>query len=88
MDDDVMRALNVLKRNDKLDSILFWTFNGGRILFLPDISYLDIKQYDDERYEIVLYYTSKANSSLFDSEKSANKFIKQWKMAKMAATFL
>lgn len=81
---EVLKALNVLKRADKINSILFFE-EGNTILYLSDVIQIDTTPDRNGNYELV--YGGERRRWKF-SECNFKKLIRQWKLAKLATAFL
>jgi hypothetical protein len=89
MEDEVMRALNTLKRAGKIDSVLFFEERDGGVHYLPAIYRV---QPQTEIPEYLYYYTPHSEHNRkqlrLENSKEVDNFINQWKMAKIAVAFL
>lgn len=91
-EDEVIKALNVLKRYGKINSILFWEIEAKKgvnyrvTIFLPDIN---IMWFDTDALKLHYQFKARDDASAFRMGKDeANAVIEQWRLAKLAVTFL
>lgn len=86
-DEDMLAALNVLKRHNKIDSVLFLSSRDGSIhIYLPDFF-----QVTQDGYMLKFYSGDgqpKSCLSLSYPQAEQSAIIEQWKQAKLAAAFL